>query len=64
MRIDLKKTAEQVRAARRDAYLAAWPLDRQAEALQDAANGRPEKLAMMNADFGLIKAGLPWPEGE
>lgn len=49
------------REARRLAYLAAWPLDKQAEATTDAANGDTTKLDQMNADFDAIRAAIPKP---
>lgn len=48
--------------ARREAYMAAWPAHAQLEALTDAAAGRPEKLARMQADFAAIKAANPKPK--
>lgn len=61
MRMTLKLSHEKIADERRARYLAAWPLTAQAEALHDAANGRPDKLARMNADFAAIKAALPYP---
>lgn len=62
MRIALTLSREQVAALRRQRYLELWPLHAQAEAIQDHANGRPEKLTAMNADFDRIRAELPWPD--
>lgn len=64
MRVRLAAARDQVAAERQRRYLAAWPLANQAEALHDAANGRTEKLARMNADFAAIKAALPYPTTE
>lgn len=47
--------------ARRHAYLTAWPVSQQMEALTEAAMGRPEKLDRMTADFAAIKAANPKP---
>lgn len=47
--------------ARREAYLQAWPVPQQMEALTEAADGRPEKLAQMRADFAAIRAAHPKP---
>lgn len=60
--ISLTTTAEAVSTERARRYLAKWPLPKQAEALHDAANGRPEKLAEMNAFFAAVKADLPYPK--
>lgn len=45
--------------ARERAYLAAWPLTKQAEATADLLSGRPEAHARMLADFDAIKALYP-----
>ena len=44
---------------RRMAILARCPATRQQEALLDSANGRPERLASLNADIDAIKAAIP-----
>lgn len=62
MRVTLVKTADQVRALRRERYLAAWPLHAQAEAHADAAAGKPDKLNRMLAEMAEIKAALPLPQ--
>lgn len=64
MRLRLTATRETVAAERQRRYLMAWPLAQQAEALHDAATGRPEKLDAMTADFAAIKAALPYPQNE
>lgn len=50
--------------ARREAYLKAWPVHAQIEALVDAAAGRTTKLDQMTAEFSAIKAAHPKPEQE
>lgn len=62
MRVMLTKNRDQVAAERRSAYLAAWPLEKQAEALFEAAAGRAEKLDAMTADFAAIRGARPYPE--
>lgn len=59
MRVSLPASVDHVLAARKAAYLAAWPRDAQLEAHADAAAGRPEKLQAMLADFARIKAENP-----
>lgn len=44
---------------RRMAITYRCPASRQQEALLDNANGRPEKLAEMNADIDAIKLAIP-----
>lgn len=44
---------------REDAYLQAWPVAQQFEALQDAINGDNAKLTQMNADFEAIRQQYP-----
>lgn len=44
---------------RRMAILARWPQGRQLEAHHDAANAKPETLALMNAEIAEIKAAVP-----
>lgn len=48
--------------ARRESYLAAWPVHRQLEAMQDAVNGDSSKLQAMNEEFAAIRAANPKPE--
>ena len=44
---------------RRVAIMRRCPAARQHEALLDNANGRPEKLAEMNAEIDVIKLAIP-----
>lgn len=44
---------------RRMAIISRWPMWRQIEAHHDAANGRLETLALMNAEIAEIKAAIP-----
>lgn len=44
---------------RRMAITTRCPAHRQQEALLDAANGRPERLAELNGDIDAIKAAIP-----
>lgn len=49
------------RRLRREAILAAWPIHKQLEAQQDAANGDRAKLDQMNSDIAAIKERIPKP---
>ena len=62
MRFDYRKTSEEVAAERQRQYLELWPLEAQAEAVQDLLAGRPEKFEQLQADFAAIKAHLSYPE--
>lgn len=44
---------------RRMAIMARWPQGRQLEAHHDAANAKPDMLALMNAEIAEIKAAIP-----
>lgn len=61
MKITKLRPRDEVAALRRAAYLQAWPLSRQFEAMQDRDNGRPEKWQAMMADFARIRQDLPYP---
>ena len=61
MKIANIRTREEVAKLREAAYLKAWPAAQQLEAIHDAANGRPEKKARMEADFALIRQRFPFP---
>jgi hypothetical protein len=56
-------TDEEIRERRKTAYLAAWPIEKQMEAHSEHAQGRPEKLQQMTADFARIRANLPFSYG-
>lgn len=62
MRMAFKASRTEIAAERQRRYLEQWPLERQAEAVQDALTGRPEKLAQMQEAFNRIKRELPYPE--
>lgn len=49
---------------RREAILKKWPLHKQLEAQQDAANGDNTKLSKMNEDIAVIKEKYPKQEYE
>ncbi|MDR3436445.1 hypothetical protein [Telmatospirillum sp.] len=59
MRVTLEGSKAHILAARKAAYLKAWPISAQLEAHADAAAGRPEKLNKMLADFTSIKNENP-----
>lgn len=48
--------------ARKLAFTSAWDVASQLEAFHDALNGRPDKLAAMNADFDQIRSTIPKPK--
>lgn len=48
---------------RREAILATWPIHKQLEAQQDAANGDRTKLDQMNAAIAAIKERIPKTTG-
>lgn len=54
---------QEIRERRKDAYLKAWPIEKQMEAHGEYAQGRPEKLKQMTADFARIRAELPFSQG-
>ena len=53
---------EEIRERRRSEYLARWPVERQLEALSEAAMGRPEKLDEMKQGLLEIREALPFLE--
>lgn len=61
MKIVKTRTREEIARLRERRYLALWPAAQQLEALHDAQNGRPGKLARMQADFAAIREELPYP---
>ncbi|CAO3459809.1 hypothetical protein [Azospirillum argentinense] len=64
MRIVKTRGRDEIRRLREAAYLELWPPAQQLEALQDAANGQPDKKACMEADFAAIKERLPYPDAQ
>ena len=61
MKIANARSRAEIVKLRETAYLKAWPAAQQLEALQDAANGRPEKKLRMEEDFARIRLLYPWP---
>lgn len=61
MRMNIVSTRDEIAAERQRRYLDLWPLEAQAEAMQDALGGRPAKLAQMQDDFAAIRSALPYP---
>lgn len=55
----VKQSDDTVRAVRRGAYLSAWPIEAQLEALTDASNGDDTKLKRLMADIAKIKDTYP-----
>lgn len=62
MKIAYKRSREKTRQLRQDAYLRLWPVEKQLEAITEAANGRTGKMDAMAADFAAIRASLPYEE--
>ncbi len=62
MQLTAKLTREQLRDQRQAAYLEAWPVPQQQEALQDHVSGNSEKWLKMQADFQAIRVRFPYPE--
>ena len=62
MRVIHTPTREEVREERRRRYLAAWPVEKQMEALTEAQAGRVEKQEKMLEDFASIRKVLPFCE--
>lgn len=60
MLIELNKSSEEICNLRQDAYLAAWPIHKQAEAILDNQVGKPEKLTKMREDFEQIRRRFPF----
>lgn len=63
MRIVHVPTREEVQEERRRRYLAAWPVEKQMEALTEALSGREGKRDKMLEDFAAIREALPFYEG-
>ena len=63
MKVQHIPTPEEIRERRRAEYLARWPVERQLEALSEAAMGRPEKLDEMRRGLLEIREALPFVEG-
>lgn len=62
MKVTYVPTKDDVREARKQRYLNLWPLEKQLEALTEAAMGRPEKRDEMVKDFAEIRRVLPFYE--
>ncbi len=63
MKVTVTRSREEMAVLREQAYLRAWPLPRQQEAVMDKLQGRPEKWDAMQGDFALIRSSYPYPEG-
>ena len=55
-------TAEEVRKKRKEEYLQRFPVERQLEALTEAASGRPDKLNELMQGLAEIRGALPFVE--
>lgn len=64
MKIAYKPTPEEVRKKRQKEYLERFPVERQLEALTEAASGRPEKLNELLQGLAEIRRGLPFVKEE
>jgi hypothetical protein len=64
MKVQHIPTPEEIRERRKREYLARWPVERQLEALSEAAMGRPEKLNEMKKDLSEIREVLRFPGKE
>lgn len=64
MKVTHAPTYDEVCARRKVEYLARWPVERQLEALSEAAMGRPEKLNEMKKDLSEIREVLRFPGKE
>ena len=62
MRIAYKPTPEEVRNKRQKEYLERYPVEKQLEALTEAAQGRPEKLNELMQGLAEIRGALPFAE--
>ena len=60
MKIAYKPTPEEVRKNRQREYLERYPVERQLEALTEAAQGRPEKLNELMQGLAEIRGALPY----
>ena len=63
MKVTHVPSPEEIRERRKREYLARWPVERQLEALSEAARGRPEKLVEMRRGLLEIREALPFVEG-
>ena len=63
MKIAYKPTPEEVRKNRQKKYLERYPVERQLEALTEAAQGRPEKLNELMQGLAEIREALPYARG-
>ena len=63
MKVQHIPTQEEIRERRRAEYLAQWPVERQLEALSEAAMGRPDLLDEMRRGLLEIREALPFVEG-
>ena len=63
MKVTHVPSPEEIRERRKREYLARWPVERQLEALSEAAMGRPEKLDEMRQGLLEIREALPFVEG-
>jgi hypothetical protein len=59
LRATYKPADDEVRAERKRRYLETWPVEKQMEALTDAALGQPGKLDEMRRGFAEIREALP-----
>ena len=64
MKIAYKPTPEEVRRKRQNEYLTRFPVERQLEALTEAASGRPEKLNELLQGLAEIRGALPFTKEE
>ena len=62
MKIAYKPTPEEVRKKRQKEYLERYPVEKQLEALTEAAQGRPEKLNELMQGLAEIREALPFVE--
>ena len=60
MKIAYKPTPEEVRKNRQREYLERYPVEKQLEALTEAAQGRPEKLNELMQGLAEIRGALPY----
>lgn len=62
MKIVYKPTPEEVRNKRQKEYLERYPVEKQLEALTEAAQGRPDKLNELMQGLAEIRGALPFAE--
>jgi hypothetical protein len=58
---NIEAVKESIRIARKDAYLKAWPVDKQMEAIGDHLAGDSTKFDLMQVAFDKIKEDFPYP---